>query len=271
MNEFLRLQVHRVYKKIKCLFLQECDENELKLSAIFFSPHQDDETLGCGGTIIRKKRMGAEVKIVFMTDGCNSHPHLITKDVLKSIRATEALAATKILGVEKKDVLFLEFESRKLTQYQNAAIQRVTEILLRYNPKEVFIPYYKEARPDHWVTNKIVIAAIRNLKKRVTIYEYPIWFWNHWPWVNVSVNFRLHNLKLLENTFFSNLHFFTHFRCYVNIKEVLVLKRIALNKHESQMTRLIPDKRWATLNDVSNGEFLKCFFQEHEIFYRYVL
>ena len=80
-NRFLRVQLHRVYKKIKCLFLKECDENELKRSAIFFSPHQDDETLGCGGTIIRKKRMGAEVKIVFMTDGCNSHPHLITKNV----------------------------------------------------------------------------------------------------------------------------------------------------------------------------------------------
>lgn len=31
---------------------------ELAASAIIFSPHQDDETLGCGGTIIRKRQGG---------------------------------------------------------------------------------------------------------------------------------------------------------------------------------------------------------------------
>jgi hypothetical protein len=58
---------------------KEIDECALGKPAIIFAPHQDDETLGCGGTIIRKKQAGANLQIVFMTDGCRSHAHLMTE------------------------------------------------------------------------------------------------------------------------------------------------------------------------------------------------
>ena len=38
---------------------------ELRRSAVVFSPHFDDETLGCGGTILQKRRAGAAVSLVF--------------------------------------------------------------------------------------------------------------------------------------------------------------------------------------------------------------
>jgi len=53
--------------------VSELDEKDLGCTATVFSPHPDDETLGCGGTIIKKKRAGAEVKIFYMTDGRKSH------------------------------------------------------------------------------------------------------------------------------------------------------------------------------------------------------
>src|SRR5687768_6580034 len=42
-------------------------EEELGRSAMVFAPHPDDETLGCGGTILQKRRAGASMRIVFMT------------------------------------------------------------------------------------------------------------------------------------------------------------------------------------------------------------
>ena len=43
----------------------------------------------------------------------------------------------------------------------------------------------------------------------------------------------------------------------------------APDRYASQMTRLLPDRRWTTLGNVAGGEFLERFFQEHEIFRRY--
>ncbi|MEZ6086390.1 MAG: PIG-L family deacetylase [Phycisphaerae bacterium] len=54
--------------------------------AIVFSPHQDDEVLGCGGTIIKKIEQGADVHIVFMTNGRRSHAGHMEIDALIEMR-----------------------------------------------------------------------------------------------------------------------------------------------------------------------------------------
>ena len=78
--------------------IQPVSEQDLAASAIIFSPHQDDETLGCGGTIIRKQEAGAEVKIVFMTDGSRSHHRFIPEEKLIILRQQEAIKAAQTLG-----------------------------------------------------------------------------------------------------------------------------------------------------------------------------
>ena len=49
----------------------------LEHNVIIFSPHPDDETLGCGGTIAKKVKEGYQVKIVFMTDGRNAFSKIL--------------------------------------------------------------------------------------------------------------------------------------------------------------------------------------------------
>ena len=36
--------------------------------AIFIAPHHDDEILGCGGTILRKKNDGFKTSLIFVTN-----------------------------------------------------------------------------------------------------------------------------------------------------------------------------------------------------------
>jgi hypothetical protein len=78
-------------------------------------------------------------------------------------------------------------------------------------------------------------------------------------------------LKILKEGFLSSLSMLKDFRFSVDIEEVLEVKRAALDQYKSQMTRLIPDPRWQTLPELSNGEFLACFFQPREIFRKYSL
>ena len=103
-NSFFKAQARRFYRRVMNRIMSELDQNALGRSAVVFSPHFDDETLGCGGTILKKKRAGADVKIVFMTDGSKSHRHLISENELKAIRASEGLAASSSLGLSACDI-----------------------------------------------------------------------------------------------------------------------------------------------------------------------
>jgi len=272
-KSFLRAQASRFFRFLMNRIMSELDESDLGRSAVVFSPHPDDETLGCGGTIVRKKRRGADVTIVFMTDGRRSHRHLISEDELKSIRAKEALAATRMLGVEEKDVIFLEFENGKLGENRELAIFKVTNILVDKKPKEVFVTYCKEPSSwseDHLATNRIVVSALQIYGRKTVIYEYPIGFWCHWPWaLRRPTRSSREIFSALKHVLLSGSSMLRDFRYAVSIEEVLEIKRAALDQYKSQMTRLIPDPRWRTLGDVSNGDFLKCFFQAYEVFRRY--
>ena len=270
----LRFKSRQFYRGIMNLAMSELDEKDLERSATVFSPHPDDETLGCGGTIIKKKRAGAKVKIVFMTDGRKSHSQLISEDELKCIRANESLAASRMLGLEENDVAFLEYKDGELSTNQDSAIHKVIEILRLQQPDEIFLPHHKEPplwSKDHLATNQIVLSALKTYKRKEVIYEYPIWLWDHLPWVSVPMSTPKEILSALKQSLFSGATFLKDFRRSVYIGDVLQLKRAALDQHKSQMTQLFPDPRWDTLVDISNGEFLECFFQEHEIFYQYIL
>jgi hypothetical protein len=59
---------------------------------------------------------------------------------------------------------------------------------------------------------------------------------------------------------------FGEFRTGVFVGDVLDRKMQALAQHRSQMTVLVPGTDWPTLADISAGEFLRCFFQDYEVF-----
>jgi LmbE family N-acetylglucosaminyl deacetylase len=257
-------------------------EPSLSATAIVFAPHQDDETLGCGGTMIRKRLAGARVKIVYLTDGSGANAHLgvISPEELSQVRRGEAIAAAATLGVT--DVMFLDFQDGQLQRSRREAIAAVTQILQQEQPQEVFMPYRLEPRlvPDHGATQQIVTAALRQVQWGVQdkpmVYEYPIWFWFSYPWVDLMgdrimpkpglllrwVGWAVQALRL-------SYAFHRDFRCGIEVSEYLDLKQKALYQHQSQMTKYRGELGWLTIADIAEGEFLSYFCQPQELFYRY--
>lgn len=78
----------------------------------------------------------------------------------------------------------------------------------------------------------------------------------------------IHDLPrvVAENTA-AAAHLLRDFNSCVYVGDVLEEKRHALDAYASQMTRLVDDPSWTRLEDVAGGEFLKCFFQEYEVFW----
>ena len=55
------------------------DDDELSRSTLVVAPHPDDDVLGCGGTIARKRSLGVDVAVVVLTDGAFANRDIIDR------------------------------------------------------------------------------------------------------------------------------------------------------------------------------------------------
>lgn len=200
---------------------------------VIFSPHKDDEVLGCGGMIIKKRWMGAKVYIVFMTDGRASHKsRFINPTELAELRTIEARQCAKVLGVPEENLIFLEFEDGCLARDEPQAQKLVGKILRQASPSEVFVPFRREAPADHRATYRIVRNALREKNgsalPAVDFHEYFVWTLRVWFW-------EIRELYESANWF------------RVDVRKIQQLKKSALACYRSQTTVLYPDPNWATL------------------------
>lgn len=267
----IRLFLRSIFQQLMALTVKEIQPQELQRSAIIFAPHQDDETLGCGGIIIRKKQAGADVKIVFMTDGSRSHKW-IGKAELVEMRTQEALKASEKLGISPEDVFFVGIQDGELQEHLADAVAKVGEILERYRPEEVYIPYHDEPAfvPDHAATYQVVTTVLETQKRSAIVYEYPIWFWRQYPWTYAKRRHSQDIFTMIPQGIATGINFCRTFDCGVNIQDTIEQKRLALAQHRSQMERLGDNPKWTILSDFSDHQWLDCFFQTHEFFYRYL-
>ncbi|MEA5515267.1 PIG-L family deacetylase [Nodularia sp. UHCC 0506] len=159
-------------------------------SAMVFSPHQDDETFGCGGMIAHKREQGIPVIVVFLTDGQGLGVSDSQKTIVE-VRQQEAQKALGILGVEASNIHFLAKLDGNLKnlnyEEKQQTISQLSALIQYYQPEEVYVPHHKDCHTDHEATYELVKAAISD-EKLLCIYaqnnitieliQYPIWlFW----------------------------------------------------------------------------------------------
>lgn len=148
-----------------------------------FSPHPDDESLGCGGAIAMLRKHGTPVHVVLMTDGSKSHNSPSVDAVrLARIRLQELYTATSILGLSRHAITTLGYADGELPQNDadgNAdfaqAVARVRDLLMTMQPATALIPHHADEHRDHRATAKILSCAARLLPFDLNILAYPIW------------------------------------------------------------------------------------------------
>jgi len=227
---------------------------------IVFAPHPDDETLGCGGTIAKKLNEGYDVSVVFVTDGRYSLAEIgifagPAPFEMKVIRREEAMRAMKILGLQEKNLFFLDFEDKTLEKNERLVQERVVEILKDVSPAEVFFPQENEYNIDHRVTNMMIRRALKALDLYPIEYQYII------AW---SFPFYL-LLHIMHEDIFDQLtsRFPKRNLIRVDISKFLPLKEIAVKEYKSQITLLSRGQRRPALK----RSFLKRFLKNEEKFF----
>lgn len=218
---------------------QECEISSKK--ALVFSPHQDDETLGCGGTIALKRSLGVPVKVVYLTDGRHSRPSWINSKEIIEIRKQEALVALHSLGVESSEVYFLNQVDGSLEFLSDdqrlRTINQLVQLIDSFAPEEIYVPHRNDCHKDHEETYKLILDAVAQSELKVEIFQYPIWIFWQSP---ITLNLRL---KGIENP------------CRVAINSVQDAKKRAIHAYHSQAHSLPPG-------------FLRRFFMPYEIFFK---
>jgi LmbE family N-acetylglucosaminyl deacetylase len=150
---------------------------------IIFSPHQDDETIGCGGLIARKRHEGLPLHVVFITDGSLSHPEHpeLTPADIAALRRTEAFQALAILGVESSAVHFLDERDGSLKNLgpanRDALVAKFAALIDDLRPGEIFLPCHHDGSDEHSASFTCIRDALLHSSHRTDVWQYPVWAW----------------------------------------------------------------------------------------------
>lgn len=148
---------------------------------LLLAPHQDDETLGCGGLIQRCCRRKADVRVVFLTDGSVSHPNSSSHAPKErcTVRCLEAKDALATLGVEHEKIFFLNALDSALPNRGEEGysyyLAKVNALAAQQDSDLIICPCLADPHRDHQATWSI--ASDVASKRNITIWEYPIWIY----------------------------------------------------------------------------------------------
>lgn len=129
-------------------------------TALVFSPHFDDESIGPGGTLARHILDGDRVVVVFMTrgDAGSLWPgQPMDGQTSERVRKTEASAALEALG--GAEVAYLDLTDGFM-RWEAATVREIIRLIWRYKPDFVYAPHGDEVHTDHQATHQMVRDAI---------------------------------------------------------------------------------------------------------------
>ena len=200
-----------------------------RTASMVIAPHPDDESLGCGALIARKRSTGLPVDVVFLTDGNASHlghPR-VTAAELTAIRRQEARFALATLGVDSETIHFLGETDGALGTMPSARrtslVNRLAALLVEVAPGEIFLPGKPDNSTEHEAAFALVIDAVRRSNLRPAVWQFPVWLW----WNPFAV---------LRQVMRPGI------RCYVPAEDFLEIKRSALASYRSQLEPLPPQQ-----------------------------
>ncbi|OGL65175.1 GlcNAc-PI de-N-acetylase [Candidatus Uhrbacteria bacterium RIFCSPLOWO2_01_FULL_47_24] len=140
-------------------------------SILVVSPHPDDETLGCGGTLLKHTAVGNQVYWLIITKMTQEVGY--SEDRIRA-RKEEIESIAKSYKFEK--TFMLDFATTTLdTIPLRNIIAEVARVVAEVKPETVYLPNRSDAHSDHRITFAAVFGAIKTFRapgiKRVLSYE----------------------------------------------------------------------------------------------------
>ena len=134
---------------------QPLSVNQLR-SILVLAPHQDDEVIGAGGTLLIAKKAGVKLHILFITDGRSKGPvsYGETPEAVIEIRNREAAMVGSHLGAQIHHLGINN--SRPLPSV--ADLDRLSDIIKNLEPQVLLVPWLLDT-PKHRLVNHLLWLA----------------------------------------------------------------------------------------------------------------
>lgn len=138
---------------------------------LVIAPHPDDETLGCGGTLLTLKSEGYHINWLIGTSIFEKEGYSKKQC---DLRADEVKLVAQKYGFEK--VVCLDIPTTKVDLLgKSELINMITLVLKEIQPNILFIPYYNDVHTDHQLISEATISCAKWFRypfvKTVLFYE----------------------------------------------------------------------------------------------------
>lgn len=141
------------------------------MKTLIIAPHPDDEILGAGGTLLRKK-LEKESTAWLIVTGMNRSYGYADEEI--SRRNNEIAKITKFFDFD--EVHSLQLPPALLdTLPISTIVKSISDVIQSYEPDEVLVPHRGDVHTDHYVTYKASISSSKWFRhpsvKRILCYE----------------------------------------------------------------------------------------------------
>lgn len=143
----------------------------MQKKVLFIAPHPDDETLGCGGTILKHKHYGDSISWLIMTSMFSEDGYTI-----ESIDKRKQQIKKVSQKYQFDQTLFLDLPTTKLDVIPTVKIvSLLTEYFDSLLPEVIYVPFRNDIHSDHKITFDAVISASKSFRcpslKKIMMYE----------------------------------------------------------------------------------------------------
>lgn len=140
-------------------------------NVLVVTPHPDDETLGCGGTLLALKNKGYKVNWLIVTEIFEEYG--FSKEKIKS-RNHEINRVTDKYDFDK--VIKMGIPTSKVDEISKGKlVEKISNVFNEIKPNIIFVPYYNDVHTDHKAIAEATISCTKwfrhNCIEKVLYYE----------------------------------------------------------------------------------------------------
>ncbi len=137
---------------------------------LVIAPHPDDETLGCGGTLLKHLHRGDEINWLIFT-AINEDNYSPEQVNTRTAEISEVAKAYNFKAVEQ-----LRYPTTKLdTIPLSDMIGKTSEIIKKVEPEIIYLPYPGDVHSDHRIVFEVISACTKQFRypwiRRILAYQ----------------------------------------------------------------------------------------------------